>query len=166
MDVFVPADERREGGRRSRGVLIPRRWYQVCGERCRKRRRQKSPALRGPRSKPLKPIARGMPGETGVTVVTTLVWFLFFPREAAGACERPAFPAPSFFRGERMMAQPGRDSRRGERGGVAAPRRPGQAEREPGPIRRGFAFGTLADGFGSNWRRWLWVPAFAGTTRR
>jgi hypothetical protein len=26
-----------------------------------------------------------MPGETGVTVVTTLVWFYFFPREAAGA---------------------------------------------------------------------------------
>ena len=30
-------------------------------------------------------IARGMPGETGVTVVTTLVCLLFFARETAGA---------------------------------------------------------------------------------
>src|ERR1700686_4220184 len=37
--------------------------------------------------------------------------------------------------------------------------------RKQGPIRRGPAFFcTVADGFCSNKRRWLWVPAFAGTT--
>src|SRR5258705_9902326 len=36
--------------------------------------------------------------------------------------------------------------------------------RTRGPIRRGLAFGTMANGFCSNKRRWLWVPAFAGTT--
>ena len=36
--------------------------------------------------------------------------------------------------------------------------------RTRGPIRRGPAFGTVANGFCSNRRRWLWVPAFAGTT--
>ena len=31
MDVFVPDDERRESRRRSRVVLMPRRWRQVAG---------------------------------------------------------------------------------------------------------------------------------------
>ena len=47
------------------------------------------------RRKPLKPLARGMPGDPGVTVVTMLVCFLLFARETAGALARPAFPAPS-----------------------------------------------------------------------
>jgi hypothetical protein len=38
--------------------------------------------------------------------------------------------------------------------------------RKQGPIRCGLAFVTLANGFCSNERRWLWVPAFAGTTLR
>jgi len=37
------------------------------------------------RRKALKPLARGMPGYSGVTVVTTLVCFFTFAREAAGA---------------------------------------------------------------------------------
>src|SRR6202035_103771 len=32
------------------------------------------------------------------------------------------------------------------------------------PVRRGFSLGTWAEGFCSNQGRWLWVPAFAGTT--
>src|SRR6202045_3111216 len=43
----------------------------------------------------VKTIAQGMLGETGGPVVTTLVCFLFFAREAAGATAHPAFPAPS-----------------------------------------------------------------------
>jgi hypothetical protein len=41
-----------------------------------------------------KTIARGMPGEPGVTVVTMLVCFLLCMR-GCGRIERPAFPAPS-----------------------------------------------------------------------
>jgi len=41
-----------------------------------------------------KTIARGMPGRSGVTVVTMLVC-LFFHTRGCGRIERPAFPAPS-----------------------------------------------------------------------
>jgi len=51
---------------------------------------------------PVKTIARGMPGETGVTVVTTLVCFLFFAREAAGANRAPGIPCALFSRGTRF----------------------------------------------------------------
>src|SRR4030081_1466586 len=44
-----------------------------------------------------KTIARGMPGNPGVTVVTTLVCFLLCTR-GCGRIRRPAFPAPSEFR--------------------------------------------------------------------
>src|SRR5260370_42541502 len=43
------------------------------------------PGHRGEREVSRKTIARGMPGETGVTVVTMLVCFIYFAREAAGA---------------------------------------------------------------------------------
>src|SRR5882762_2117344 len=43
------------------------------------------PGHRGEREVSRKTIARGMPGETGVTVVTMLVCFFNFAREAAGA---------------------------------------------------------------------------------
>ena len=51
---------------------------------------------RGEREVSRKTIARGMPGRSGVTVVTTLVRFLFCVR-GCGRIERPAFPAPSVF---------------------------------------------------------------------
>jgi hypothetical protein len=54
---------------------------------------------RGARRKPLKPFARGMPGVSGVTVVTTLVCFLFCT-QGCGRAERPAFPAPSIDEGK------------------------------------------------------------------
>src|SRR6478672_6987479 len=43
-----------------------------------------------------KTIARGMPGRSGVTVVTTLMC-LFYCTRGCGRIERPAFPAPSEF---------------------------------------------------------------------
>jgi hypothetical protein len=51
------------------------------------------------RRKPLKPLARGMPGYSGVTVLTTLVRLLFFAREAAGANRAPGIPCALRFRG-------------------------------------------------------------------
>src|ERR1700681_4085040 len=45
----------------------------------------RKPGHRGERAISRKTIARGMPGDSGVTVVTTLVCFLIFAREAAGA---------------------------------------------------------------------------------
>src|SRR5258706_16083014 len=49
---------------------------------------------RGEREVSRKTIARGMPGRSGVTVVTTLVCLFFYTR-GCGRIARPAFPAPS-----------------------------------------------------------------------
>jgi len=55
----------------------------------RKRRWQESPVTGESTKETVKTIARGMPGETGVTVVTTLVCSFYFACEAAGAsCAR------------------------------------------------------------------------------
>src|SRR4029079_10835252 len=51
---------------------------------------------RGEREVSRKTIARGMPGRSGVTVVTMLVCLLFHTR-GCGRIARPAFPAPSEF---------------------------------------------------------------------
>jgi hypothetical protein len=59
---------------------------------------------RGEREVSRKTIARGMPGETGVTVVTTLVCLFFYTR-GCGRIERPAFPAPSDIRGQEIQAK-------------------------------------------------------------
>jgi hypothetical protein len=71
-------------GRRSRVVLTPRRWRQVCGI-IRKRRWQESPVTGESSKETVKTIARGMPGDPGVTVVTMLVCFFTFAHKAAGA---------------------------------------------------------------------------------
>jgi hypothetical protein len=63
---------------------------------------------RGEREVSRKTIARGMPGRSGVTVVTTLVC-LFFHTRGCGRIERPAFPAPSVFREAKRFAQLGRN---------------------------------------------------------
>jgi hypothetical protein len=54
-----------------------------------------------------------MPGETGATVVTTLVCFFHFAHEAAGALVHPAFPTPSS--GEGYLDNSGA-ARRGDAG--------------------------------------------------
>src|ERR1700716_3220580 len=62
------------------------------------------PGHRGEHEGSRKTIARGMPGNPGVTVVTTLVCFLLCTR-GCGRIRRPAFPAPSDFRGQDVPAK-------------------------------------------------------------
>ena len=50
-----------------------------------RRRWQESPVTGESAKETVKTIARGMPGVSGVTVVTMLVCFFYFAREAAGA---------------------------------------------------------------------------------
>ena len=61
------------------------------------------PGHRGEREVSRKTIARGMPGETGVTVVTMLVCLFYFACEAAGASSarhslRPLISEDGMFR--------------------------------------------------------------------
>src|SRR5437899_5245252 len=58
------------------------------------------PGHRGEHEVSRKTIARGMPGETGVTVVTMLVCFFYFAREAAGASSARHSLRPLNFRAE------------------------------------------------------------------
>src|SRR2546430_10540307 len=62
---------------------------------------------RGEREVSRKTIARGMPGRSGVTVVTMLVCLLFHTR-GRGCIGHPAFPAPSDFFGRTVLASLGR----------------------------------------------------------
>src|SRR5882672_8956607 len=73
------ADERCCSVRRSRVVLTPRRWRQVRGVKSAQPGLDKTyplttvakqPDHRGARRKPLKPLRAGMPGDSGVLVVT------------------------------------------------------------------------------------------------
>jgi hypothetical protein len=100
-DAVDAAGARDEGacrGRRSRGVLIPRRWYQALKKLTLLRGDGGNKArLSGETTKEtVKTIARGMPDVSGVTVVTCLRAF-YFCTQGCGRSGRPAFPAPSDF---------------------------------------------------------------------
>jgi hypothetical protein len=85
---------------------------------------QESPVTKESAEETVKTIARGMPGVSGVTVVTNACAFYHCAR-GCGRAERPAFPAPllgqhspSVFRGVKDFAQLGRIAPR-DRGGAS-----------------------------------------------
>jgi hypothetical protein len=84
VDAAVSKDERQGCGRRSRGVLIPRRWHQVRGK-FRGRRRQRSSALREDHEGNRKTIARGMPGVFRCDRGDYACVLFHFAHKAAGA---------------------------------------------------------------------------------
>src|SRR5205814_8779006 len=63
-----------------------------------RRRWQTSPVTGKSTKETVKTIARGMPGEPGVTVVTMLVCFFILHARLRAHCA-PGFPAPSFLLG-------------------------------------------------------------------
>ena len=65
----------------------------------------KEPGHRGERVIGVKTIARGMPGDPGVTVVTNSCAF-YFAREAAGASGARHSLRPLFGRGEEISGKP------------------------------------------------------------
>src|SRR6202048_5310515 len=83
-------------GRRSRVVLTPRRWRQVLREDAQDDGDKKARSPGRARNKLLKPLRAGMPGYSGGPVVTTLVCFIYFAREAAGALGTRHSPRPLF----------------------------------------------------------------------
>src|SRR5260370_41798426 len=86
VDAGGAKDEGVSCGRRSRVVLTPRRWCQVRAKE-RGRRGQKKTARRGERDISRKPISRGTPRDSGVTVTTMPARFLHYTR-AHGRIER------------------------------------------------------------------------------
>src|SRR5260221_12909270 len=64
------------------------------------------PGHRGEREVSRKTIARGMPGETGVTVVTMLVCLFYFACEAAGASSARHSLRPLTFRRRDVLGKP------------------------------------------------------------
>jgi hypothetical protein len=98
------ADERCCSVRRSRVVLTPRRWRQVRGGLVGPTGRgqslnplttvAKEPGHRGARRKPLKPLRAGMPGDSGVLVVTRVRSTTTSAHEAAGALGIRHSPRP------------------------------------------------------------------------
>jgi hypothetical protein len=109
VDAGGAKDEGATCGRLSRVVLTPRRWRQVGGIPAGDGGKQARSPGRA-RNRPLKPLRAGMPGDSGDLAVTMLVWFIFFPREAAGAAGTRHSPRPLL--GEGCMHNSGA-SRRG-----------------------------------------------------
>ena len=94
VDANGAFDESAGSGRRSRVVLTPQGRRQVGGVI--RRRRCQEILITGESTKePVKTIARGVPGDSGVTVVTTTgEHFYPFRPPGCGRIARPAFPAP------------------------------------------------------------------------
>jgi hypothetical protein len=83
----------------------------------RRRRWQTSPVTEESAKETVKTIAQGMPGVSGVTVVTTLVCFFHFARETAGALRARHSLRPLISRGRDVKAKLARIARR-ERGRI------------------------------------------------
>src|SRR6266702_3428313 len=99
------ADERCCCVRRSRVVLTPRRWRQICGVKSAQPGLDKTYPLsdggkraRSPgraRRKPLKPLRAGTSGDSGVLVVTRVRSTTTKCTRGRGCNGHPAFPTPS-----------------------------------------------------------------------
>jgi hypothetical protein len=116
------ADERRFRGRQNRVVLTPRRWRQVCGVASARPGLDKTypqatvakePGHRGARHKLLKPLRAGMPGVSGVLVVTRVRSTTTKCARGRGCSGHSAFPTPSVLLGGKVYQRLGRIARRG-----------------------------------------------------
>jgi len=105
MDAVVPQDVRRitygqavwscplDAGVKSVEMINRRRWLL-------------SPRHRGEHGAAVQTIAQGVPDRFGKPVVTMLVWFLSFPREAAGAASARHSLRPLFSGGTSCCKDP------------------------------------------------------------
>jgi hypothetical protein len=91
------------------------------------------------RRKPLKPLRAGMPGDSGVLVVTRVRFTNAKCTRGRGCSGHPAFPTPSKGARDKCTARAHRAAGSRTRVwncfiGQQTLRRPGQAKRDPGPI--------------------------------
>src|SRR6202050_5930237 len=102
---------------RSRVVLTPRRWCQVC-EKERRRRWPKRPEHRGEHEVAVKTIAWGMPGDSGVTCMLVCALPLPLHTRPRGASGARHSLRPQFGEGEKINEYLAQCMRR-DRGGVS-----------------------------------------------
>ncbi len=101
MDAFGASDERARGGRRSRSVLIPRRWYQVGRGVFRIVGGDGGNKARSPgrlRRKPLKPLRRECRNRFG-DLWWTYSYAFFICMRGCGCGEASGIPCSLCFRG-------------------------------------------------------------------
>ena len=96
----------RISGRPSRVVLMPRRWHQVCAS-CASDGDKKARSPGRSRSS-RKTIARGVPGDAGVTVVT--IWRGFFSARRLRAHHAPGIPCALTLKGRTKMISRAKNS--------------------------------------------------------
>ncbi len=100
-------------GRRSRVVLMPRRWHQVGGGNSVNDGGKKARSPGRARRKPLKPLRAGMPGDSGELAVNTRVHLpLPCAHEAAGASGTRHSPRPLMAEGGTNRPNLARNARR------------------------------------------------------
>ncbi len=99
-------------------VLAPRRRRQASRDYSWEAMETNQPDLQGEHEVSRKTIARGMPGCSGVLVVTTLACFVFYCMRGCGRIARPAFPAPSVSEEPDQNANPRAKNMRRDRGVV------------------------------------------------
>jgi hypothetical protein len=168
-------------GRRSRVVLMPRRWHQVCGRQLSQATVANKPGRRGEHEISRKTIARGMPGDFRCDRGDYARVLCFYRTRGCGRGGRPAFPAPSEFRGQTFWVKLA--WMRGEiaklclrttlfenriRGNSLSATAPLSASspRKRGPITTLVGWSRSRQPPCQTRRHGVWVPAFAGTTLR
>src|SRR6266850_7073258 len=169
------ADERCCSVRRSRVVLTLRRWRQVRGVKSAQPGLDKTypratvankPGHRGARRKPLKPLRAGTSGDSGVLVYSCA--FYQYQVHTRPRVQRASGVPHALYWARDFMQGLGRFALRGRTrvcclkiciNQYVVPAKAGT--HTPCPI----ILGAEAEAFCTNERRWLWVPAFAGTTK-
>jgi hypothetical protein len=116
----------------------------------------KEPGHRGARHTPLKPLRAGMPGDSGVLVVTRALLPLQSAHEAAGAAGTRHSPRPLFSRGRKINAQLGRTASR-EREVASVIRAPSLRAKRP-RLRHSGAMRSIEPGI-SRFRVWSCGPS-------
>ena len=164
-------------GRRSRVVLMPRRWHQVGDDVFASwpATVTNKPDHRGERGVSRKTIRAGNAGGAGEPVVTNSCAFVFRTR-GGGCIRRPAFPAPSVLWRVTLLANLGRLASRDARAcgclKICICRRTNSGfhlspcGRGKGRLRRPFLEGTPKQGFGyvaSQMRSGRGVTGYRGT---
>jgi hypothetical protein len=106
VDAICAFDEWRGRGRRSRVVLTPRRWRSSGDNACALRLRwwQTSPVTKESTKETVKTIARGMPGDFRRDRGDYARVLPTHCTRGRGRIGRPAFPAPSDWRGRKIYA--------------------------------------------------------------